>query len=70
MARLCRHVLRQRSFYPLFPSPQNPPLDPLNLDVTHANLLKLNGGVGADVFIVPSSLKYFAKVSTVSWYTV
>lgn len=62
MARLCRHVLRQRSFYPLFPSPMAPPLEPLNLDVTHSNLLKFNAGAGADVFILPSMLKHFAKV--------
>lgn len=39
-----------------------PPLEPLNLDVTHSNLLKFNAGAGADVFILPSMLKHFAKV--------
>lgn len=49
------------SFYPLFPAPQQPPLDQLNLDVTHSNLLKFNSGTGADVFILPSMLKHFVK---------
>lgn len=50
------------SFYPLFPSPLAPPLEPLNLDVTHSNLLKFSQDTGADVFILPSMLKHFAKV--------
>lgn len=50
------------SFYPLFPSPSAPPLEPLNLDVTHSDLLRFDQGTGADIFIMPSMLKHFAKV--------
>jgi hypothetical protein len=55
-------VLAQLSFYPLFPAPTAPPLEPLNLDVTHSNLLRFDQGTGADIFIMPSMLKHFAKV--------
>ena len=50
------------SFYPMFPAPMAAPLDPLNLDVTHADLLRFGTSAGADVFIMPSMLKHFAKV--------
>ena len=55
------------SFYPLFPAPlAGPGVEALNLDVTHADLLKF-GAMGADVVILPSALgKQFAKVSVVS----
>ena len=60
--RLDARLMTIDSFYPLFPSPMAPPLEPLNLDVTHSNLLKFNAGAGADIFILPSMLKHFAKV--------
>ncbi|KAM0788694.1 hypothetical protein ACM66B_002791 [Microbotryomycetes sp. NB124-2] len=62
MSRTCRHLLRQRSFYPLFPTPLNATgLDNVNLDVTHSDLLSM-GDNGADVVILPSKLKHFAKI--------
>ncbi|KAK4055754.1 DNA-directed DNA polymerase alpha subunit pol12 [Microbotryomycetes sp. JL201] len=62
MSRTCRHLLRQRSFYPIFPTPLNATgLDNVNLDVTHSELLSM-GDNGADVVILPSRLKHFAKI--------
>ncbi|KAG7443006.1 DNA polymerase alpha, subunit B [Guyanagaster necrorhizus] len=64
MANTCRHVLQQRSFYPLFPVPQELAHE-VNLDVTHSQLLKLgesdNENVAPDVLIIPSRLKHFSK---------
>ncbi|EKM49604.1 uncharacterized protein PHACADRAFT_166969 [Phanerochaete carnosa HHB-10118-sp] len=60
MAKLCRHVLQQRSFYPIFP----PPLDlvnEVNLDVTHSGKLKLAEDTAPLVLILPSKLKQFHK---------
>ncbi|GAA5950810.1 hypothetical protein JCM21900_002025 [Sporobolomyces salmonicolor] len=62
MARTCRHLLRQRSFYPVFPSP--PPtkmLDALNLDITHYDLVKM-GSSGPDIVIAPSVQKPFSRI--------
>ena len=50
------------SFYPLFPAPHGNGIDPLNLDVTHNDLVKLSDD-GPDIVILPSILKHFAKVS-------
>ncbi|KAK4056532.1 DNA-directed DNA polymerase alpha subunit pol12 [Microbotryomycetes sp. JL221] len=62
MSRTCRHLLRQRSFYPLFPAPLNSVgLDNLNLDVTHSELLSM-GTNGADILILPSKLKHFTRI--------
>ena len=77
LSRGCRHILRQRSsvtrpfvcvelmeidrFYPLFPAPHGNGIDPLNLDVTHNDLIKLSDD-GPDIVILPSILKHFAKV--------
>ncbi|KAL8293514.1 hypothetical protein RQP46_000215 [Phenoliferia psychrophenolica] len=62
MSRTCRHLLRQRSFYPLFPAPlPGKGIDAINLDISHNDLVKM-GAAGADVVILPSRLKYFAKV--------
>ncbi|KAA1479312.1 hypothetical protein DENSPDRAFT_789044 [Dentipellis sp. KUC8613] len=65
MTNLCRYVLQQRSFYPIFP----PPLDlssEVNLDISHIDGLKLytEGGpaYAPDVLIIPSRLKHFSKV--------
>ncbi|KAK0187998.1 DNA polymerase alpha subunit B [Armillaria mellea] len=64
MANTCRHVLQQRSFYPLFPVPQELAHE-VNLDVTHSQLLRLgeldDGNVAPDVLIIPSRLKHFSK---------
>lgn len=64
VGRVCRHVLRQRSFYPIFPPPlSGAGVDGVNLDVTHMDLLKFDG-FGADVVILPSMLgKHFVKVN-------
>ncbi|CAD6901167.1 unnamed protein product [Tilletia controversa] len=58
VARLIRHVLSQRSFYPLYPSS---PASALTLDVTHSNLATFPS-VTPDVLILPSTLKSFARV--------
>ncbi len=62
MARAVRQILRQRTFYPLFPTPTGPGIDSVNLDVSHMDLLRF-GEVGADVVILPSMLKHFVKVA-------
>jgi len=61
MASLVRHVLGQRTFYPIFPPPE-PHAGEVNLDVTHHPLLKMDGPA-PDVLIIPSKLKHFSKVS-------
>ncbi|KAJ7459686.1 DNA polymerase alpha/epsilon subunit B-domain-containing protein [Mycena latifolia] len=67
MANVCRHLLQQRSFYPVFPVPLELTAEVV-LDVTHSDGLRLGGGdnEGApesapDVLIVPSRLKQFSK---------
>lgn len=40
-------------------------IKPLNLDMTHVNLLKM-ATAGADIVIVPSMLKHFTRVSLLS----
>ncbi|KAK0244203.1 DNA polymerase alpha subunit B [Armillaria nabsnona] len=70
MANTCRHVLQQRSFYPLFPVPQELAHE-VNLDVTHSQLLRLgesdDGNVAPDVLIIPSRLKHFSKVKLLAF---
>lgn len=62
MARTARFLLRQKSFYPLFPAPLASKLiDPPLLDITHNDLVRM-GSAGADVVIVPSMIKSFAKL--------
>ncbi|KAI1790115.1 DNA polymerase alpha, subunit B [Ganoderma leucocontextum] len=78
MANLCRHVLQQRSFYPIFPVPLDLTHE-LSVDVTHSDLLyftpqdddsEASGSAedptaarcAPDVLIVPSRLKHFSKV--------
>ena len=60
MAGLVRHVLGQRTFYPIFPPPE-PHAGEVNLDVTHYPLLKMDGPA-PDILILPSKLKHFSKV--------
>ncbi|KAJ7855906.1 DNA polymerase alpha/epsilon subunit B-domain-containing protein [Mycena olivaceomarginata] len=69
MANLCRHLLQQRSFYPVFPVPLELASEVV-LDVTHSEGLRLGGGesesgdapeCAPDVIIVPSRLRQFAK---------
>jgi DNA polymerase alpha subunit B len=65
MANRCRHLLIQRSFYPIFP----PPLDlshEVNLDISHFDGVRMvdEGDLdyAPDVLILPSRLKQFSKV--------
>jgi DNA polymerase alpha subunit B len=60
MANLVRHVLGQRTFYPLFPAPEDLAHD-VNLDVTHWHNLRLED-TAPDILILPSRLKHFSKV--------
>ncbi|WVR05995.1 hypothetical protein IAU60_003023 [Kwoniella sp. DSM 27419] len=60
MANLVRHVLGQRSFYPIFPAPEAHAAE-INLDVTHYPLLKMEGPA-PDVLVLPSKLKHFSKI--------
>lgn len=65
MANLCRHLLQQRSFYPLFPVPTESSHE-VNLDVTHSDAISMidDGDLdyAPDVLILPSRLKQFTKV--------
>ncbi|MBW0519102.1 hypothetical protein O181_058817 [Austropuccinia psidii MF-1] len=60
ISRACRHVLRQRSFYPIFPSTLASGIDPVNLDVSHLDLLK-HHSVCPDILIMPTNFTAFAK---------
>ncbi|KAL0068379.1 DNA-directed DNA polymerase alpha subunit pol12 [Marasmius tenuissimus] len=63
MGNLCRHLLQQRSFYPVFPVPSELSGE-VNLDVTHSAGLKLDVDVeeyAPDVLIFPSKFKQFSK---------
>jgi len=54
--------MRFLSFYPIFPSPPGTKrLDPLNLDMTHFDLVKMQ--TGPDIIIAPSVQKAFTRVS-------
>ncbi|EIW72508.1 hypothetical protein TREMEDRAFT_66921 [Tremella mesenterica DSM 1558] len=59
MAGLVRHVLGQRTFYPIFPPPEVHATE-VNLDVTHHVLLKMSSA--PDVLILPSKLRHFSKI--------
>jgi len=64
MASLARHILQQRSFYPLFPTPLDLSQE-VNLDVSHLEQLALcheDRTSAPDVLILPSRLKHFSKV--------
>ncbi|KAH9936258.1 DNA polymerase alpha/epsilon subunit B-domain-containing protein [Fomitopsis serialis] len=66
MINTCRHLLQQRSFYPIFPVPLDLSHE-VNLDVTHMERLNLdidgaNTNQAPDVLILPSRLKQFSKV--------
>ncbi|RPD62451.1 DNA polymerase alpha, subunit B [Lentinus tigrinus ALCF2SS1-7] len=75
MANLCRHLLQQRSFYPIFPVPLDLAHE-VNLDVTHSDLLYMcpqdeeedsgtdpsRARCAPDVLIIPSRLKHFSKI--------
>jgi len=61
ISRACRHVMRQRSFYPLFPPAIGTGFDAINLDVTHLELLQ-HDTVVPDILILPTNFTAFAKV--------
>ncbi|KAF8636025.1 hypothetical protein AX15_000185 [Amanita polypyramis BW_CC] len=64
MGNLCRHLLQQRSFYPLFPVPMEVSPE-VNLDVSHSDSLRIydaENQYAPDVLIVPSKLKEFSKM--------
>ncbi|KAH7910851.1 DNA polymerase alpha/epsilon subunit B-domain-containing protein [Hygrophoropsis aurantiaca] len=64
MASLCRNILQQRSFYPIFPTPKGLEHE-VNLDITHSEELKLvesEDDCAPDILVLPSRLKQFAKV--------
>ncbi|KDQ62190.1 hypothetical protein JAAARDRAFT_189548 [Jaapia argillacea MUCL 33604] len=64
MVNTCRHLLQQRSFYPIFPSPLELSHE-VNLDISHSEGLFLGGEEdepdAPDVLVIPSRLKHFAK---------
>ncbi|KAJ6508996.1 DNA polymerase alpha/epsilon subunit B-domain-containing protein [Mycena sanguinolenta] len=73
MANVCRHLLHQRSFYPVFPVPLELASEVI-LDVSHSDGLRLGSGSGEgddddasmpecapDVLILPSRFKQFTK---------
>ena len=55
MARLAEHLLEQQSFYPLYPAPDNVPLD-----LKHQDRWRMP--ITPDVLVLPSKLAKFAKV--------
>jgi len=65
MTTMCRHLLQQRSCYPIFPVPFDLSHE-INLDTTHAEGLKLaeDGAeeLAPDVLVIPSRLKHFSKL--------
>ncbi|KAH9472656.1 hypothetical protein Pst134EA_003261 [Puccinia striiformis f. sp. tritici] len=60
ISRACRHVMRQRSFYPLFPHAIGSGFDSINLDVTHLDLLK-HDTIAPDILILPTNFTAFVK---------
>ncbi|KAK7056975.1 DNA-directed DNA polymerase alpha subunit pol12 [Paramarasmius palmivorus] len=64
MANLCRNLLQQRSFYPIFPVPPEVSSE-VNLDVTHSEGVKMvedeDNDYAPDVLILPSKFKQFTK---------
>ncbi|KAJ4482149.1 DNA polymerase alpha/epsilon subunit B-domain-containing protein [Lentinula aciculospora] len=65
LANDCRHLLQQRSFYPIFPVPLELSSE-INLDVTHSAGLRLDEeseDVAPDVLILPSRLRQFCKTA-------
>ncbi|KAG9019888.1 DNA-directed DNA polymerase alpha subunit pol12 [Tulasnella sp. 427] len=61
MAGLCRHILDQRSFYPIYPVPLDSSHD-VNLDISHSHLLGIPNDSIPDVVVLPSRLKEFSKI--------
>ncbi|KAE8542848.1 hypothetical protein D1P53_000911 [Cryptococcus gattii VGV] len=59
LANHIRQVLGQRSFYPIFPPPEDVAGE-VNLDVTHYPLLKMDQA--PDILILPSRLNKFTKI--------
>ncbi|XP_042761006.1 DNA polymerase alpha subunit B isoform X1 [Panthera leo] len=55
LSRILKHILTQRSYYPLYPPQEDMAIDYENF-YTYAQL-----PVTPDVFVIPSELKYFVK---------
>ncbi|XP_039100813.1 DNA polymerase alpha subunit B isoform X1 [Hyaena hyaena] len=55
LSRILKHILTQRSYYPLYPPQEDMAIDYENF-YTYAQL-----PVTPDIFIIPSELKYFVK---------
>ncbi|KAL1216416.1 hypothetical protein V5N11_026347 [Cardamine amara subsp. amara] len=59
MSRLASHLLRQRSFYPLYPPPESLPYDsslaPKALEISSI----------PDILLLPSDMRYFVKVLSI-----
>ncbi|KAF5389267.1 hypothetical protein D9757_003533 [Collybiopsis confluens] len=63
LSNACRHLLQQRSFYPVFPVPEEL-CNEINLDVTHSAGLRIDSevdGISPDVLILPSKYRQFYK---------
>ncbi|PFH53387.1 hypothetical protein AMATHDRAFT_137918 [Amanita thiersii Skay4041] len=64
MGNLCRYLLQQRSFYPLFPVPLDVSHE-VNLDISHSEGLRMcdtdQNKYAPDILLVPSKLKEFCK---------
>lgn len=64
ISNACRHILQQRSFYPLFPVPAEFTSE-VNLDMSHSEGLRLltdSQPHAPDVLVLSSKLKHFSKV--------
>lgn len=59
--RIVEHIIQQRQFYPIFPSPATNNGNVTQLDPSYLGLAEFNDEV-PDILILPSVLKYFVKV--------
>ncbi|PAV21803.1 DNA polymerase subunit B [Pyrrhoderma noxium] len=66
---MCKHLLVQRSFYPIFPAPVELSSD-VNLDISHSAGLRMDPGseeYAPDVLFLPSKFKQFKKIVDSTW---
>lgn len=57
--RIIEHVIQQRQFYPVHPSPQSP--DTLQIDTSYLGLTEFDEEL-PDIFVFPSIVRHFAKI--------